>query len=99
MHPKLKSVAKKLTKRETTKGYKRIKRSGYESKPYDDIDGFVSDTTVLVKEFRTEMAKNTWNTTVLGNLIWSTSNMQLEYLANHARFVKRNPDMYVINGT
>ena len=74
--------------------------SRYLKKPYRNIDDLVADVAALRRLFSKEMRRKTGQkVTVLGSLKNTTSPTSLEYLANHARFVARNPSVKVPNGT
>ena len=89
---------------QTTGGPRRRARLGpdreYTRLPYSNIDQFVSDVAALVRSFPSEMKRKTGKkTTILKSLTNSVQPVNLEYLANHARFVARNTEVDVMNGT
>ena len=77
------------------------KGSAYIEQPYSDTVGFVWDVATLVHQYPNQMGrkKTGKGTTVLQSLIHTCTPHQLEYLANHGRFVHRNPDVGVPYGT
>ena len=78
----------------------RCNQASYKLKPYKSIDEFVADVAALVRHFPKMMRRTTSKkTTVRSSLIHTTEGKSLEYLANFARFVSRNPSVKVHDTT
>ena len=100
-HPTLARCMAALTQRGARRKVRMMGTgSAYIATPYRDIDGLVWGIAALARCHPQQLRRKTGKrTTIRQTLAHACSPHELEYLANHGRFVAKNPDVGVPYGT